>query len=101
VVQFIPPTKSKPECLVRTLEAILCAEQDTLIEVDGELQFYDPQQHLPMVLAKKDNGRETSDNVSRPVAFNVVTPRGVATYATPAPIRVFLVSNRQRCCGQS
>ncbi len=43
----------------------------------GELQYYDPQQYLPMVLAKKDDGREASRNASRPVALTLVTPRGV------------------------
>jgi Mg2+ and Co2+ transporter CorA len=43
----------------------------------GELEYYDPQQHLPLVLAKKDDGREASRNASRPVALTLVTPRGV------------------------
>ena len=43
----------------------------------GELEYYDPQQYLPMVLAKKDDGREASRNASRPVALTLVTPRGV------------------------
>ena len=44
----------------------------------GELQYYDPQQYLPMILAKKDDGREASRNASRPVALTLVTPRGHA-----------------------
>ena len=42
----------------------------------GELEYYDPQQHLPMVIAKNAEGG-SQDSKSRLPALQVVTPRGV------------------------
>ena len=42
----------------------------------GELEYYDPQQHLPMVIAKNAEGG-SQDSKSRLPALQVVTPRGI------------------------
>lgn len=44
----------------------------------GEMEYYDPQQHLPMVLAKKAGGGSQDKSRLPAPALQVVTPRGHA-----------------------